>query len=153
MLADAPRGYCLCVCVCVCVWRACLVRYDGFALTEQHDFLAAVPPQDRLLEAGYLSGNDVAQITIASLRHREMEPPCAMHDGCSRRAPAGSGGCGSSAEDYRRRGRRARKRDGDGTTDPRNDRSIGRNDRSIDRSIDRGSRVPKRHHARASSRS
>ena len=26
-------------------------RYDGFALIEQHDSLAAVPPQDRLLEA------------------------------------------------------------------------------------------------------
>ena len=128
--------------------------YDGFALIEQRDFfLAAVPPQNRLLEAGlYLSRNDVAHIRIASLHHKEMYVT-AMHDGCSRRAPAGSGGCESSAEEYRRRGRRAHAREGDGTTDPKNDRSIGRDDRSIDRSIDRGSHVLTRHHARASSRS
>ena len=52
------------------VWRACLARYDRFALIEQRDFFAAVPPQNRLLEAGlYLSMNDVAHIRIASLYH------------------------------------------------------------------------------------
>lgn len=54
----------------VCVWRVCLARYDGFALIEQRDFfLAAVPPQDRLLEAGLYCRNDVAHIRIASLHH------------------------------------------------------------------------------------
>ena len=52
------------------VWRVCLARYDGFALIEQRDFfLAAVPPQDRLLEAGIYCKNDVAHIRIASLHH------------------------------------------------------------------------------------
>ena len=56
--------------VCVCVWRVCLARYDGFALIEQRDFfLAAVPLQDRLLEAGLYCRNDVAHIRIASLHH------------------------------------------------------------------------------------
>lgn len=54
----------------MCVWRVCLARYDGFALIEQRDFfLAAVPPQDRLLEAGLYCRNDVAHIRIASLHH------------------------------------------------------------------------------------
>ena len=51
------------------VWRACLARYGEFVLPEQRDFLAAVPPQNRLLEAGYVSRNDVAHIRIASLHH------------------------------------------------------------------------------------
>ena len=58
LLVVAPRGGC-----------SCLARYDGFALIEQRDFLATVPPQNRLLEAGYLSRNDVAHIRIASLYH------------------------------------------------------------------------------------
>ena len=51
--------------------------YGGFALIEQRNFfLAAVPPQNRLLEAGYLSRNDVAHIRIAFLHHKEIELPC-----------------------------------------------------------------------------
>ena len=57
------------MCVCVCV---CLARYDRFALIEQRDFfLVAVPPQNRLLEAGlYWSRNDVAYIGIDALTNR-----------------------------------------------------------------------------------